>query len=80
VPSPHINNPDPYFFHRRLIDGVVESITGCMNEKDENIQLLVINVFLTMLTNPKIEIHDKSLIAAFRTFIHIYSRNNKSYF
>lgn len=73
APSTQIVSPEPYFYHRRLIDSVVESITSCMNEKDENIQLLVISILLTMLTNPKIEVHDKSLITAFRTFIHIFS-------
>lgn len=55
---------------------MVENIAGCMNEKDENVQLLVINMLLTLLTNPRVEIHEKSLLAAFKTFIHIYSRNS----
>jgi len=57
----------------------VENIAGCMNEKDENIQLLVINILLTLLTNPKVEIHEKSLQTAFKTFIHIYSRKTLNF-
>ena len=66
---------DPLHFHRRLVDSIVESITFCLqtNEKDENIQLLVINILLTMLTNPRIEIHDRSLLSSYRAFLHIYS-------
>lgn len=56
-----------------MVDSIVDNICLCMNEKEEPTQLLVINVLLTMLTNPKIEVHDRSLITSFRTFLHIYS-------
>lgn len=73
-----INNipplPEIHFYHRKLVDTIIENICLCNNEKDDNIQLLVISILLAMLTNPTIKVHDRSLITALRTFIHIYAR------
>lgn len=62
---------------RKLIDSIVEIVCKCINEPDDNVQLQVIKTLLTIITSFNCEVHDRTLLEAFRAcyHIHITSKN-----
>ena len=62
---------------RKLIDAIVESVCKCVQETDDNVQLQVIKTLLTTITSFNCEVHDRTLLEAFRAcyHIHITSKN-----
>jgi brefeldin A-inhibited guanine nucleotide-exchange protein len=62
---------------RRLIDAIIESVCNCVYERDDNVQLQIIKTLLTAVTSFSCEVHDRSLLEAFRAcyHIHITSKN-----
>lgn len=68
-------------YPHRLIDTIVDSISAVAPEQDDNIQLQVIQVMLTIVTSFICKVHDKSLSEIFRClyFIHISTKNSVNY-
>ncbi|CAG9330937.1 unnamed protein product [Blepharisma stoltei] len=64
-------------YPRKLIDAIVESVCSCVHERDDNVQLQVIKTILTIITSFNTEVHDRTLLEAFRAcyHIHITSKN-----
>lgn len=64
-------------YPRKLIDAIVESVCNCVHERDDNVQLQVIKTILTIVTSFNTEVHDRTLLEAFRAcyHIHITSKN-----
>lgn len=64
-------------YPRKMIDGIVESVCKCVQETDDNVQLQVIKTLLTTITSFNCEVHDRTLLEAFRAcyHIHITSKN-----
>ncbi|OMJ89408.1 hypothetical protein SteCoe_8405 [Stentor coeruleus] len=62
---------------RKMIDAIVESVCKCVQETDDNVQLQVIKTLLTIITSFNCEVHDRTLLEAFRAcyHIHITSKN-----
>lgn len=56
---------------RRLIDGVVEGVCGCVHDKEDGIHLEVVKTLLVLVTGP-CQVHDRHLLEAFRACYHIY--------
>lgn len=68
-----LNNKRP----RKLINSIVETVCSCAHERDEVVQLQVIKTILTLVTSFQCEVHEKTLLEAFRAcyHIHITSKN-----
>ena len=64
-------------YPRKMIDAIVESVCKCVQESDDNVQLQVIKTLLTTITSFNCEVHDRTLLEAFRAcyHIHITSKN-----
>ncbi|OMJ95949.1 hypothetical protein SteCoe_502 [Stentor coeruleus] len=62
---------------RKMIDAIIESVCKCVQETDDNVQLQVIKTLLTTITSFNCEVHDRTLLEAFRAcyHIHITSKN-----
>ena len=67
----------PTRYPRRMIDGIVESICNCVAERDDSVQLQVIKSLLTIVTSFNCEVHERTLLEAFKAcyHIHITSKN-----
>jgi len=68
-------------YPRRLIDGIVETMCGVAQDPDENLQLQVIQVLLSIVTSFICRVHDRSLLEVFRAlyYIHISTKNPVNY-
>ena len=62
-PDITVENPNS---NRRLVDAIVDSVTACVQDRDDSVQLQVIKTILTMVTCFNCEIHNKSLLETFR--------------
>lgn len=62
---------------RKMIDAIVESVCKCVQDTDDNVQLQIIKTLLTTITSFNCEVHDRTLLEAFRAcyHIHITSKN-----
>lgn len=67
-----LNNNRP----RKLIDSIVETVCSCVYERDEVVQLQVIKTILTLVTSLQCEVHEKTLLEAFRACYHIHMTSN----
>lgn len=68
-------------YPRRLIDAVVETVAAVSQEQDENLQLQVVQLLLTIVTSFLCKVHDKCLIEIFRAlyYIHISTKDTVNY-
>jgi len=68
-------------YPRRLIDGIVETIAAVSQEPDDNLQLQVVQLLLTIVTSFLCKAHDRSLIEIFRSlyYIHISTKDTVNY-
>ena len=65
-------NPENSTVSRTLIDLLVETVSKCSDEFDDNVQLYVIKVLLTAVTSIHCEVHEASLLLAVRACFHIH--------
>jgi len=63
---------------RLLIDSIVESVCSCRSEKNENVQVQLIKVLLTLMTSSTYEVHGASLQEIIHTLftIHLTSKSS----
>lgn len=74
----HISNMH-FNFKRRMIDSMIDSITKLFNNlTDENIWLNAVKILYTMYKNPKMKIHNDSLLKMYLTCIRIYLTSKTS--
>ena len=56
-----------------IIDSLMEVITKNLTDKNDNIQLQIIKLILTIVINPNYPLHAHSLVLGLRTILHLYS-------
>lgn len=68
-------------YPRRLIDGIVDTVASVSQEQDENLQLQVVKLLLTIVTSFLCEVHDRCLLEIFRSlyYIHISTKDTVNY-
>jgi hypothetical protein len=68
-------------YPRRLIDGIVETVAAVSQEQDDNLQLQVVQLLLTIATSFLCKVHDRCLIEIFRSlyYIHISTKDTINY-
>lgn len=54
------------------MDSIIETVSLCADESDDEVRLQVIKVLLTAITSPYCEVHEASLLLAVRTCFHIH--------
>lgn len=57
---------------RILIDSIVETVSKCSDDSDENVQLQVIKALLTAITSIQCQVHEASLLLSVRACFHIH--------
>lgn len=62
---------------RFLVDIVVESVCGCRDEPNDNVQLQVVKALLTAVSSKVVAVQEQSLLLAVRACYHVFlvSRN-----
>jgi hypothetical protein len=60
-----------------LIDAIIETVSTCSRDDDENVQLQVIKALLTAITSAHCEVHEASLLLSVRACfdIHLITKN-----
>jgi Sec7-like guanine-nucleotide exchange factor len=73
----HAEDPPARRHERMLIDSIVDSVCSCVQNKDENVQLLLIKTLLSIVATFNCKVHDRTLLEAFRAcyHLHIISKN-----
>ena len=63
---------------KKLIDKLIEVISNTYEIADDNIQLQIVKVMLTIVTSNQCEVHDNALMSAIRCCfnVHLISKNN----
>ena len=71
---------DSHMQPRIMMDSIIETVSRCADENDDDVHLQVIKVLLTAVTSPYCEVHEASLLLAVRTCFHIHmiSRNQSN--
>lgn len=62
---------------RKLMDKVIEIIGDCFDFNDDEVQIQIIKAFLTAVSSPVCQIHERALMNAIRSCFNIFlaSRN-----
>jgi len=62
---------------KKLMPKVINTISGCFDQSDDNVQLQIIKAFHTAVASPICDVHEASLLTAIRTCYNIFlvSRN-----
>ena len=57
---------------RKLMEKVIETIGECFDFEDDNVQIQIIKAFLTAVSSPICQIHERPLMNAIRACFNIY--------
>ncbi|MCR9067102.1 MAG: hypothetical protein NXI00_24265, partial [Cytophagales bacterium] len=66
-------NPD-----RKLLDKVIEIIGDCFDFNDDDVQIQIIKAFLTAVSSPICQIHERALLNAIRACFNIFLASRSS--
>jgi hypothetical protein len=66
------------FYKRKMIDTIIDTVIKLFNINDENIWLNAVKLLYSLYKNPRIKIHNESLLKIFRICIRIYLSSRTS--
>jgi len=73
-PTPNEPTPkEPPKPKRMLVETMVETISSCLNEKEDDVLLHIINLLLTMAIHRNCPLHGRAFGLAFSKLIYIFS-------
>ena len=57
---------------QEILPLLLDSVSKCSDLNVETVQVALIRTLRTLMTSPKIELHDQRLVVAFKTTFHVY--------